>query len=264
MCILLLRLCFRGYSPCGNARHPNPRFSSHPPAPPRRASALTLSSTISSIELSRSRQSESLLMSRLPLELRQMIYEVVLGGRTVHISLFEDYPIYHLVGRKCSMQVCYHVVGRKMEETNLCFSIALLATCRQIYTEAINILYTANAFSFLGKQDCGMALAFLDHYLSPQRLDQLRVVNMHWDRITYPLVRNHTRNPVMRRNWDSSWKTLARMKGLQKLFVRVDMEIKPDSFYQQWDEWDRKLFECVKLVVRPTVFVITLPDPRCF
>ena len=104
----------------------------------------------------------------LPLEIRRLVYEYVLGGgKAIHLMTtpmgFMKRPIACLVEPepRDSDQVYTQV----------------LQTCRQIYVEALAIMYTSNVF--VSKE--GYVPVFpADHYFLPQRIGAIRHLKMYW------------------------------------------------------------------------------------
>ncbi|KAJ6606080.1 hypothetical protein DFH09DRAFT_1119244 [Mycena vulgaris] len=100
-------------------------------------------------QLSLEEQPPSCLFLRLPPELRQCIYELLLGGRVVHLKLGLIWP----EGRRYVVRSeLYEAVDDVADGPNeLDFpteriSTALLLSCRQVYLEALPILHQHNTF----------------------------------------------------------------------------------------------------------------------
>jgi hypothetical protein len=80
------------------------------------------------------------LFHRLPRELRDLIYAEVLGNDVVHIWWSCDRERYaHFDSADPSVKSRYTLSRSK---------VSFLRTCRQIYIEAIGVLYTTNTFGF--------------------------------------------------------------------------------------------------------------------
>lgn len=77
-------------------------------------------------------QSQSSLVAKLPLELREEIYRHALGGLQIHI-LICGYKRLKLCGYRCGLSRCRHDVfdPRALHDLNL--STAVLRTCRLMY-----------------------------------------------------------------------------------------------------------------------------------
>ena len=79
-------------------------------------------------------QSESILMSKFPLELRWKLYEHALGNETLHIYAKQYEPITSLITVKCSHIPCrrpFAVDEHARRRTKS--ALALLRTCRIVY-----------------------------------------------------------------------------------------------------------------------------------
>ncbi|KAF2002552.1 hypothetical protein P154DRAFT_574128 [Amniculicola lignicola CBS 123094] len=190
-------------------------------------------------------------MMSLPLELREMIYKALLGNDTMHIvlketklghlrckaSTLEDCPVVNEVGSP-SRESCWGHTDSANIITDTCMStggkieptdgdiLPLLQTCRQIYSEAIPILYKTNTFSFND-------LDSLRHFTAtilPVRLSLIRSITLEWC-MTWPIYDVIAQtlllsNPALyppndEATWEESWRIIATMPGLQKLRVRL-------------------------------------------
>jgi hypothetical protein len=106
------------------------------------------------------------LLAKLPLVIRLQIYTCVLGGSTLHIIELKqrlahiNCPHYGVldVERVCfphgNQRATHPIWSDDQWEADwqydglFCRRLALLQTCRQVYIEAIDILYTTNTFDF--------------------------------------------------------------------------------------------------------------------
>jgi hypothetical protein len=122
---------------------------------------------------------------KLPLELRQEIYKQVLGDSNVHIT--RAVTLHHLRCKcvSCPGYASYFDYGTAWKRTWVCdgskydydgdrLSIALLGTCRRVYAEAVNVLYSSNTFTF---QNAEVLRGFLG-LLSPGSRSSLATVHM--------------------------------------------------------------------------------------
>ncbi|KAJ7794763.1 hypothetical protein B0H14DRAFT_2922167 [Mycena olivaceomarginata] len=89
------------------------------------------------------------LLSRLPLELRQCIFEQVLSGRLIDLHVVDAAP----------RDVAPAVASK--------LSPALLHSCHQIYAEALPILHQCNTFSFYALQLKVLVCCRLGEYCLP-------------------------------------------------------------------------------------------------
>lgn len=96
------------------------------PCPRRRAL------TLPSINFQQSQwtfhQAQSPFLSKLPLEIRRMIYEKALGEVPIHISLAEG----ELSARRCTVGHCACYLRPLAAEQKLCIALPLLRTCRRM------------------------------------------------------------------------------------------------------------------------------------
>lgn len=186
-------------------------------------------------------QSQSHLLS-LPLELREMIYKYVLGDTVLHI-VHKERKLGHLrckaVGAKeCPLpyrdggpirESCWGNVdsgnimtGQVTTDGDI---IPFLRTCRQIYSEAICLLYSTNLFSF-ADPNC---IRHLSATILPSRLNSIKSISIDWyfywhiyddftqqmfsERFLYP--------PHDEATWEDMWRIIASMKGLKSLKIEL-------------------------------------------
>lgn len=126
-CICLGMLCIpRRRGNCKNRRDP---FEYPTPAVPfPRQRALTIPSTDWREEQCTMDQLQSPFMTKLPLELRRMVYEYALGGGSIHMTAMEG-AIY---AKRCEFAECQCVSINMAEQRNFHFALPLLRTCRQM------------------------------------------------------------------------------------------------------------------------------------
>ncbi|CAO2651865.1 Nn.00g001480.m01.CDS01 [Neocucurbitaria sp. VM-36] len=206
-------------------------------------------------------QPQSSFMTKLPLEIRRLIYEKALGEASIHVMTKGG----ALLARRCGLAECRCVVNTTIEEKRLDFVLPLLRTCRLIYSEAIEYLYTANSFSLATDIDEQPTLNYLSYYFLPQRLTQIRNLNIYWelDSFQYFLM-TQLFDPVLD-HWFESWNALSKMTGLRHLQITLDFRYGnwSDTYETLWKERGEELLEPIKRITAPRDFVITLPDHRC-
>ena len=110
-------------------------------------------------------------LERLPLELRLHIYEYVLGGETIHLvhirKRSSEWPSQTSGSMLTSMIGANWNPMRSDPWESPDINPALILSCRQIYREAVDILYSSNVFAV----DNITAFIYLaDNYLPSQRL----------------------------------------------------------------------------------------------
>ncbi|KAJ7850677.1 hypothetical protein B0H14DRAFT_2763285 [Mycena olivaceomarginata] len=97
------------------------------------------------------------LLSKLPLELRQCIFEQVLGGRLIDLHVVDAAWGHRRMVRSWCYILADNLAHARTRPRGIALvasklSIALLHSCRQIYTEALPILHQRNTFSFCASQ----------------------------------------------------------------------------------------------------------------
>ncbi|GAB7364060.1 hypothetical protein MBLNU230_g4614t1 [Neophaeotheca triangularis] len=167
-------------------------------------------------------------LTKLPLEIRLIIYEMVLGGMAFHLQGTESrarilHNVCRVPGRINEPQVhgdCHIATTQRPSSaprddyetaTGL---LPLLVTCRVIYSEAIETLYGSNAFEFTQNW---AAFRFLKITIPPQRLHCIR----HF-RLYFRLPHHPVRNGNSKRDWVELWNFFSQeMTGLTKLHLRL-------------------------------------------
>ncbi|KAF2471249.1 uncharacterized protein BDR25DRAFT_303317 [Lindgomyces ingoldianus] len=221
-------------------------------------------------------QSQSRLL-RLPLELREMIYRYVLGDSTMHMILKEQ-RLGHLRckapsavecplgynGLTLSRECCWGTVDSAniwapmsgvMEPTDGNI-LPLLRSCRQVYSESIQFLYSTNTFSF-SDLDC---LRYFSCTTLPHRFDLIQTIDLEWcmswpiyDPIAQQLLLN---NPALyppndEATWEETWRIIANMPNLS--FIRVSL-LYFDGFRDPTCE--SKMLAPLRNVTRPRKFEV--------
>lgn len=201
-------------------------------------------------------QEQCALLSKLPLDIRLIIYEMVLGGSFFHVTTNDSKT-------RILSHACKRTPGFHSDDHQACFSIAsterrpssapredypfatgllpLLVTCRRIYSEAIDTLYSANAIEFWENR---VALRFLKQTLPPQRLRSIR--HFRWD---MQIPHHPNINARSRRDWSDLFRFFANeMTGLQHLYLKlkknhpIEAEIARTSD-EEADGWIRPMVE---------------------
>lgn len=187
---------------------------------------------------------ECALLRRLPVELRLEIYTHVLGENLLHV--------YHVPGRlahKCCRTQSKESENWRLDpnccrtsrETNLVsevlelystvVDIALLQTCRQIYVEAIKILYATNTFDINHLQ----TLIYLSKSVPIQHFATISTLYVTWKSVSYHSQVNGIED------WDMFCHVVAtKMPGLRhfKLLIcdKYGSLSMPDDPHQDWIE----------------------------
>ncbi|KAI9844220.1 MAG: hypothetical protein M1837_005726 [Sclerophora amabilis] len=94
--------------------------------------------------------------------------------------------------------------------------LPLLMTCRHVYTEAINILYSENVFDFKHLY----TIFDLSSTIPSHRFNSIRSIQLAWH-FEVPIASRDVPQPHDPATWKKAWQLLASMKGLRLL--RVDL-----------------------------------------
>ncbi|KAK2589393.1 hypothetical protein QQS21_012931 [Conoideocrella luteorostrata] len=174
-------------------------------------------------------QSQSTLLARLPLEIRQHIWSRVLRQRLLHISRADK----RLQAFRCvesiehSLYTGGHRCWGKAEFTQgrpdfrlmpddsssrAAALLPLLQTCRMIYRESIDILYRDNIFD-INHVD---TLIYMERTVLPQRLQQIRALSLTW-----AFLKLDPRELYSLGTWRDTCALLATLTGLRQLTVHL-------------------------------------------
>ncbi|KAJ6606078.1 hypothetical protein DFH09DRAFT_1119240 [Mycena vulgaris] len=110
---------------------------------------------------------------RLPLELRQHIYELAMTGRVISLRLVEVQTDAEPPGRLEVRSACYEPLDPEADGPNRldvpadAIPTGLLLSCRQVYLEALPILHQGNTFHFHALELEDVVLAALGRYCLP-------------------------------------------------------------------------------------------------
>ena len=168
-------------------------------------------------------QSGSLLLTRLPQDVRVGIFELVLGGKGFHLSCGSTNGRTDCFGL-CDAQALMlddaggegrgsHGSCHVKRKENL---LQLLLTCRQVYSEAVYVLYAANAFQFTQE----FCLVKFVNALPAHRLREMRRLR-HYLR----LYRSPAMNKRTMADWEEIWAFFgSRFEGLTVLRVDIGMD----------------------------------------
>lgn len=181
-------------------------------------------------------QRQSALLSRLPVEIRRLIWADALGGQLLHIARAPK----RLLAIPCAKQErasglntrlhgCWgSTTGRVYLGTTPGFYLQprsshgprpanllpLLQTCRIVYTEAISILYEENTFD-INHLD---TILYLQRSVLLQRLNQIRSVSLAWD---FRYATAASPPPYDLDTWRHVCSVLATFTGLHELTMHL-------------------------------------------
>ena len=137
------------------------------------------------------------LFNRLPRELRDMVYEEVLGNDLVYLSWFQP----------------YNDMSANLRRHRRKGKVAFLRTCRNIYLEAIRVLYSINTFGFDFNLFTNSPHGFLSAIPS-QRFAIITSLYIAYD----PFNVLSQWNPSKRKeNWTRMWADIAKEMQMLKI-----------------------------------------------
>lgn len=199
--------------------------------------------------------------SKLPAEVRNTIYEMVLGGQWVHMdfggasdtikdemwtarvckiepdaSEYRTYEKWKREGRRPLKTFWQHHSDCffRIERPFLQLDLHCLRVCKQMYHEAHLIPYSSNAFSF---ESLEYLHAFID-ILQQRRQGQAAAIrNLHVNSV----IGNAEINPTI---WESGSQLSTGISGLRKLHLTIDARFKPLSLYRDVvsSDWKRQFW----------------------
>ncbi|KAF2686814.1 hypothetical protein K458DRAFT_297585 [Lentithecium fluviatile CBS 122367] len=253
------------FKPSSSSKEPNHG------TPKRRKSTLSISSTPDEeLDARTHMQGQSMLFARVPIEIRKMVYEFIMGRETVHLTLGAKKRFGHFVCPQgedehevvmCDCKVLVGGAGHSGRLGSACLGV--LRVCRRMYHEAIPHLYTPHTFSLLHPTH----LLYLPTRIPQPRLNTIRRLRLRMTIRALPYFRRanskHLAYPEDTANWEKTWNILTSMAGLRELRV-VLIDKSPDGIWeQQWLSLEERLLGPVKRVCRPRDFVVVLPYRSC-
>ncbi|KAL5466258.1 hypothetical protein PMIN06_000228 [Paraphaeosphaeria minitans] len=215
-------------------------------------------------------QSASRLM-QLPLELRQMIYRAAIGDSVMHMVL-KKHKLGHQRCKAPTIAECleqysffspdnvWSPLGEPMDNPPATDGdiLPLLLTCRQIYSESIDYLYSTNTFSF-SDLDC---LRYFSSTILPHRWSLVQNIDIEWC-ISWPIYDPLAQAllislpalypPHDEATWESTWRIISDMPSLKWLRVRL---MYFDGFRDPGCE--EKLLASLRQVTLPKTFDVHL------
>jgi len=189
------------------------------------------------------------LLCKLPLEIRRKIYAYALGQQVIHILLV-PHRITHICctsptvtdfTRVCCPHAGTSPVPQHVPTPPSKIPVALLRTCRQIYTEALPVLYGLNTFDI---NDLS-AFVFLAAAIPPKGLASMRSLHVLW-MADFPPLRDEITKPAFKAPFDDAtflrfWTVLAtRMPALRELRMATYHSIWTPTIDVK-DEWVQPL-----------------------
>ncbi|CAD6445777.1 9ce08e0f-959e-497f-989e-71a09d173462 [Sclerotinia trifoliorum] len=217
-------------------------------------------------------QDQCLLLTKLPVEPRKSIWELCLGGRRLRFSplggpgeltqlLCHEEPNQqgsssHSLPSELPANDNQNMTGAHPGQNPKVFPLVL--TCRKIYSEAINCLYSSNDFHI-----SACYLGGLPSLLLPQRFNAIRSMTIDWG-FPYGSPIPPGLEGFSHQTWGfwvNSWKILAGMKGLSVLDVKLSSDVFFNSY--QWtrlqEEEKTLVLQPIREVTKPKKFRLLLP-----
>ena len=164
------------------------------------------------------------LFAKLPYEIRRMIYIYVLGDEIIHLARPSGKS--RLAHYRCEWRLNdggYHL---HRESSSRHGKMNLAKTCRAIYNEATDVLYTTNTFSVQTSLNLETFIRFTQS-IRPSRLASIAAVYINMP-VNFFAPFWTAMNPDARfwdfiRDWGRVWETMAtRMPGLRVLRVQLE------------------------------------------
>jgi hypothetical protein len=184
-------------------------------------------------------------LSVLPLDVRMIIYDMVFGGMMFHIGL-EPEPKNRILTHIClrpdatsddNHQYCLAPTHKRPssaprddypQATGL---LPLLVTCRRIYSEAIDVLYSANTFDFWQNR---AVWHFLKVMLPQERLRSIRRFRWAMQIPHHPSVSNRST-----RDWSDLFTFFSNETcGLQHLYIKLNRNHPFEAVIEQTPDGD--------------------------
>jgi len=197
---------------------------------------------------------------KLPEELLLMIYKEVVGNRLLHI-VRRQRKLGHVAcngsgdADECKENQCR---GLKLPTGTYAQTgpgndlIQLLQTCRKIYVDAVQVLYSSNIFDF----DCMEGFISMSCALLPQRFDSIQSLNLDFRfSMSHCFLETTCFNDWPR--WERTWRVLSSMEALQHLWLRLSWP-KPALY----DNEEKKYLEPLWLMTNTKTFEVSLPPLR--
>ena len=177
---------------------------------------------LSQLAFSNDANRNSLLLQKLPIELRLLVYSHVIGNDRFRLITIPWKVVAALdIDGNLSMN------HEHFKLTNLIFRTtplpsngnALLMSCRQVYSEAVDLLYSSNTFVL---HDFHTLETFAKS-VPPQRLNAIRKLEIYYSPVTGIQYQHEwTSHYDLPRDLDWIWKVVVGMQGLRDLAIVLE------------------------------------------
>jgi hypothetical protein len=193
------------------------------------------------------------LLTKLPRHVRSRIFRLVLGGEIFHLvhvwkgvghvqcdgrcEVYGKDGYYPMrLGRKCHRwmeSIPWDDNGKAQLSCNINHltdhaDYSLIFTCKQIYVEAIDLLYSENVFEL----DNILVLEFFKATILPQRFRAIRHLQLYWRvKVDDEIFKEASgkKGDLWSGAWDRLWEIIATDMRLESLIVQLD------SYYSRRD-----------------------------
>ncbi|KAL2065492.1 hypothetical protein VTL71DRAFT_3162 [Oculimacula yallundae] len=217
------------------------------------------------------------LLELLPLEIRQKIWTLVVGGQKhclgnllpgswdLRNGLQSTCPDGRACDKGCTRDICewvdnWNSPSRPPLTRHTRNHLRLLILCRQIYTEAIDIIYSSNTFVMYHAS----YMEYLPMTILPQRMNSISTLRLTCDFTGLPPIKANQYPGIMQKRyekWQNIWRILSKMAGLRRLYFNLNINYEWETFNR---ESASELLWPVKQVTRPDVFMLALPIPAMY
>ncbi|KAL8745097.1 MAG: hypothetical protein Q9190_002744 [Brigantiaea leucoxantha] len=179
---------------------------------------------LSTTSISKDKNQDCLLIRRFPLEIRRIIYQHVVGGDTICLSVVPFRMSGHTTHERLPNRRLHPSTERTRFDLTRAPSgfiprrTALLKTCRQIYVEAIDLMYSANVFII---SDPHIFLKFI-RTIPTQRIDAIQQLCIIYA-FTFATGSVHecfARTTL--KEWTDFWAAVLNMHDLRYLKVQLE------------------------------------------
>ncbi|OQO13365.1 hypothetical protein B0A48_01593 [Cryoendolithus antarcticus] len=175
-------------------------------------------------------QEDSPFFALLPFDVRMIIYDMVLGGMTFHVSAGDNHSrIFHLICQdpsritqtqqhdRCHQSQLKRPSSAPRDDSKHATGLLpWLTTCRRAYSETIDLLYSANRFEFT---QIHTSFRFLTRMIPQPRLPALRHIVLKMAVPRHPDLNSRTK-----RDWQDLFDLFSKqMTGLQSLQLTLGM-----------------------------------------
>lgn len=165
--------------------------------------------------------SQSALLSKLPPEIRLLVWKQCLGGMRFHL-IFNSTTRSKITCRNTDIaDKCCRASWSHQDKVNQ----SVLLTCRQVCSEAIELLYSANISHFHTEY----ALKSLSQSVLPQHFHAIRSLRFAWFLAGVPATDIKTETDKYwalhsEREWRTAWQCVASRQELK--FLHVELHIR--------------------------------------